>query len=301
MEHAIQFGAFEHLSGIFNDGDTEGADHPNGAHDTAVIMVTPGMLSHAGPFRLHVEMAKSLAEAKIPSFRFDLSGIGESFGIGHGGVSLDRAVNEIQTAVDWLGDHHSIQRVILFGLCSGADDGLAAAAVDPRIVGLVAMDGCGYRTPGYHWHRLIGHYLPRVLRVSNWRDIASRKWQKWFGGPSSTGDSPSSLQPGDDIREFPNRDIAAVQIAHLAEQGTEFHFLYTGGVADYYNHAGQFRAMFPELAHSKRVSSEYWPSIDHVAFLCEDRRALVEHVTEQIRRITQRDPARTLSDAAHPC
>lgn len=278
MEHAIQFGEYQHLSGIFNDGQVSREAPDASQRDTAVIMVTPGMLSHAGPFRLHVDLARSLAAADVPSFRFDLSGIGESFGIGHSGPSLDRAVQEIQTAINWLGEHQGIRNVILFGLCSGADDGLAAAVVDPRIVGLVAMDGCGYRTPGYQWHRLIGHYVPRLLSLRKWQNMIRKRLH-----PVSS--TPASLQPGNDVREFPDRDEAAIQITHLADQGTQFHFLYTGGVADYYNHAGQFNVMFPELAGSANVSHVYWPSMDHVAYLCEDRKVLVDHVTNQVKRM----------------
>ncbi|TWU03318.1 serine aminopeptidase domain-containing protein [Neorhodopirellula pilleata] len=273
MEHAVQFGAHQNLSGIFNDAQSEPHNGGSEPCDTAIIMVTPGMLHHAGPFRLHVDLAKSLAVQHLPSFRFDLSGIGESFGIGAGGRSLDRAVGEIRTAIDWLNENHSIRRVILFGLCSGADDGLAAAVNDPRIVGLVAMDGCGYRTPGYYWHRMIHRYLRRSLDARKWRSWIRRRFM-------SAPDSPASLQPGDDIREFPSRATAASQIAHLLDQGTQFHFLYTGGVSDYFNHAGQFSAMFPELAGASGVTSQYWPEIDHVAYLCEDRQRLVRHVTD---------------------
>lgn len=283
MEHAVQFGAYQHLSGIFNDAQHNAASDSDTLEkrepgDIAVIMVTPGMLGHAGPFRLHVDLAKSLAASGFSSFRFDLSGIGESFGIGAAGQSLDRAVHEIQTAMDWLNEHHSIQKVILFGLCSGADDGLATATADLRVMGLVSMDGCGYRTPGYRWHRLTGHYFPRVFSLRKWQNLLRRQ----FGHTESI---PSSLQPGADLREFPSRDEAAAQISHLADQGTQFHFLYTSGVSEYYNHTQQFGKMFPELASSTRVTSDYWPDLDHVAFLCEDRQRLVKHITNQVNRM----------------
>ncbi|MFN7292437.1 MAG: lipase, partial [Pirellula sp.] len=45
--------------------------------DVAVVMLTPGMLSHVGPMRLHVQLARGLERMGMASFRFDLSGIGE--------------------------------------------------------------------------------------------------------------------------------------------------------------------------------------------------------------------------------
>ncbi|TWT83224.1 Alpha/beta hydrolase family protein [Planctomycetes bacterium CA13] len=267
MEQAIVMGHYEHLLGIWSAPAS-----CNG--NTAVIMVTAGMLHHAGPFRLHVDLARGLSAKGIPSLRFDLSGIGESFGVGVGGRSLDRAADEIGQAIDWLAAHHGITNVILFGLCSGADDAIAVAMNDPRIVGVIAMDGCGYRTPKYYWHRFKQHYLPRMLKPTKWHSMVRRRFHR--------NHTPTSLTPGDDIREFPTRDVAESEIASLIEQGTWLHFVYTSGVGDYYNHSAQFAEMFPRLKESSSVSTRFFPEMDHVAFLCEDRETLVDHVTKEI-------------------
>ncbi len=58
----------------------------------------------------------------LASFRFDLSGIGESLPIGASGCSLERATTEIRQALDWLETQHGFKQFALFGLCSGADD-----------------------------------------------------------------------------------------------------------------------------------------------------------------------------------
>ncbi|TWU31521.1 serine aminopeptidase domain-containing protein [Novipirellula artificiosorum] len=269
-EQAIVMGRHDHLLGIWCC--------PEKTLDstTAVIFVTPGVLHHAGPFRLHVDLARGLASDGIASLRFDLSGIGESFGIGTAGRSIDRAADELGQAIDWLSRNHGITKIILFGLCSGADDAIHTANQDPRIVGVVAMDGCGYATAKHFWHRIKDHYLRRLLRPTIWLRFLSRPFRK-------TTECPKSLGPGTDIREFPSRDIAATQLRALADQGTQLHFVYTGGVSDYYNHAGQFADMFPELADAPGVSTHFYPEIDHVAFLCEDRERLGEHVRQQIQ------------------
>lgn len=278
-DEAILFGQHQNLIGVWTEAsdsvgiDAEETDEVRST--TAVIMVTAGMIHHSGPFRLHVELANQLRHLGIPSLRFDLSGIGESLGIGASGSSLDRAADEIGQAIDCIAARYGIEKVILFGLCSGADDSIHTASVDDRVCGVVAMDGCGYRTTGYHLHRLAGHYLPRLAKLS--------KWGSLLGRFSKHGDeTPGSLQMGEDIREFPSQSVAQSQLLALAKRSVQLHFIYTGGVGDYYNHAGQFDAMFPSLSGAKEISHCFFGDMDHVAFLCEDRCRLARHIGDVV-------------------
>lgn len=210
--------------------------------------------------------------------RFDLSGIGESLGIGVGGRSIDRAADEIGQAITWILANSPCRRVILFGLCSGADDSIHAALCDDRIVGVVAIDGCGYRTKGFWWHRFSSHLLPRVIRPS--------KWLKWLGlGANGRTGTLGSLQPGTDIREFPSREQSVRELEQLASRQVQCHFVYTGGVGEYFNHARQFAAMFPELENNPYVSSQFFEQMDHVAILAEDRHQMVDHVINRMQSI----------------
>ena len=283
---AILFGQHQNLVGIWTEADDQGAATDATSDDskskTAVIMVTAGMIHHSGPFRLHVELANRLRHMGIPSLRFDLSGIGESLGIGSSGSSLDRAANEIGQAIDCIAKRYGIEKVILFGLCSGADDSIHTATVDDRVCGVVAMDGCGYRTRGYHLHRLAGHYLPRLIRLSKWTHLLERQLKH-----ENEGELPSTLKMGEDIREFPSREVAQSQLLDLAKRSVRMHFIYTGGVGDYYNHARQFDAMFPLLSQADEISHCFFAEMDHVAFLCEDRAKLVRHISKEVGLMLQ--------------
>jgi hypothetical protein len=271
---AVLFGRHENLVGIW----TEAADHAvadDSKTTTAVIMVTAGMIHHSGPFRLHVELANCLRHQGVPSLRFDLSGIGESLGIGASGSSLDRAADEIGQAIDYITNRYGIKKVVLFGLCSGADDSIHTASVDDRVCGVVSVDGCGYRTPAFYWHRFASHYLPRIAKLSKWSRLVSRFLRL-------EDSSPKSLQVGDDIREFPSQNVAESQLMALANRSVQLHFIYTSGVGDYYNHAGQFQAMFPSLSKAPEITHCFFPDMDHVAFLCEDRAKLVRHISNKV-------------------
>lgn len=287
-ESAVVFGTYENLVGVLRH-----PVRPTAPEDVAVLILTPGMLHSAGPFRLHVELAETLGECGLRSLRFDLSGIGESLAIGSTSDSLTRAASEISQAIDFLSEHYQVQRVLLFGLCSGADDAIHAARLDERIAGVFAMDGCGYRTLRYFGHRIWSNYLPKLFNGKKWLNVA-----KQLVGVQE--DAPESLQLGDDIREFPEQAEACRQLQELVARSVQLHFHYTGGVAEYYNYADQFADMFPSLAMHPLVSTSFAPESDHVAFLCEHRTALVRLASQTLARFASKLPEADSKPASAP-
>jgi pimeloyl-ACP methyl ester carboxylesterase len=278
MESTHCFGQFENLLGVYCKPETPASSR------TAVIMLTPGMLHHVGPMRLHVQLARRLAEQGIASLRFDLSGIGESLAVGSQGTSLQRAQSEVGEAMDWLRSRFGFEQFILFGLCSGADDALATAVHDDRVVGLSMLDGCGYRTPWFYVNFVCYKYLPKLLSVRKFADKVSG----WLRPRSSA----RSMPMGVDIREYPERQIAESQLTGLVNRGVQMQFVYTGGAIDYYSYEDQFFDMFPSLAkykphksnsqtrrgssyNSDPIAVEFLPEADHLVMIKSDREALL--------------------------
>lgn len=274
-ERGVVFGPGENLVGIL-------AEPKRGhAQRLGVLLLTPGMLHSAGPFRLQRQLANRLTQCGIPSLRFDLSGIGESLAIGSKHNSLGRAAQEISAAIDLLQAELKVTEIACFGLCSGADDAVYAAGKDDRIVGLFSLDGCGFPTPRFYWHRA-KYYLPRVF--------SRRKWQAKLQGFFGQGAVPPSLQLGTDIREFPEREAAELQLGQLAERGVRMHFQYTGGVREYYNYSQQFFDMFPRLLSYSNITTRYEAKWDHVMFLCEHRRELTQLASQFFQSIAHQRP-----------
>jgi len=273
---AVVFGDQDHLVGVLG---VPGVDRDPGQGErlrsTGVVMLTAGMLPSCGPYRLHQRLAERLASVGMPSLSFDLSGIGESLGVGSAGTSLDRAASEASAAIDVLLAQAGCERVILFGLCSGADDAIAAAGKDDRVAGVILLDGFGYRTRRFYWHRLVHHYLYRALQTSTWKG----RWDRWRSGKGSVSTMPSGL----DIREFPPLDQMRVALQGLIDREMRFHFIYTGGVADYYNHAGQVWEMMPGVQWNERATTRFFAEMDHTATLCEDRERLIEEIVDSAR------------------
>lgn len=270
MEDAIIFGEFNHLLGVSSI-----VTEPDKA-DTAVIMMTAGMIHNVGPYRMYVELARSLVEQGVTSLRFDISGIGDSLGVGSAGKSIDRAAAEAVEAMDYLQQKQGIKKFIIFGLCSGADDGVQTALQDERVKGVILMDGLAYSTMQFKIRQTI---LPMKMM------LRPEKWLKKFRtltALSSSKPAPASLAMGSDVREYPETAKQATsELQQLVDRGTRLHFIYTGGTDDY-NYAQQFYDMLPDVNWKGTESTQFFPHMDHVATLCEDRQELIDHVTKKV-------------------
>ncbi len=265
MDTMNVFGDHDHLVGWYSAPDQRTKS------DVAVVMLTPGMLSHIGPMRLHVQLARGLERMGMASFRFDLSGIGESLPIGASGCSLERASTEIRQALDWLESQYGFKQFALFGLCSGADDALTASLADERVIGLSLMDGCGFKTSRFYLNHFSQKYLPKLLSLKKWRELFSNQFQ---------GTKPAfrSMPMGQDIREFADRETCEKQILSLLSRGTRMQWIYTGGSIEYYSYANQFFEMFPSVQPNSQLSIHHYPEIDHLATMQRDR----EHIQNLI-------------------
>jgi len=268
------FGAYDHLYGIHCQSSSINSNHVESkSSKTAVLMLTAGMLSNVGPSRLHVNLSRTLSQHGISSFRFDLSGIGESLAVGSHGASLTRATREVKAAIDMLERQYGYNQFKVFGLCSGADDAVASAINDSRIVAAALMDGCGYRTVWYWVPFLLRKYLPKVLRVSKWAALVKGLVRK-------SNPIPSTMPLGFDIREFPEIEQSKREISSLIDRGVKLHFVYTSGVISYYSYERQFYDMFPDFRNRDEISVSYHPAWDHVVMLREDRNELVEELKD---------------------
>ena len=270
MDQTIVFGQHEHLVGIESI-----VKSPN---PIAMIMMTPGMLHNVGPFRMHIEIARSLEQQGISSLRFDLSGIGESLGIGTSGTSLNRAAAEAIEAMNYLEESHGIQQFIFFGLCSGADDSIQTALQDNRVKGVITLDGLAYKTAKFKFieSMLMARKMLRLDKLFNKLRL--------FTGHNKT---PASLARGNDIREFPETaQQACKELQQLVDSDVQLHFIYTGGT-DYYNYAEQFYEMLPGMKWRGTESTTYFAEMDHVVMLCEDRKKMIKHISQKVTSMSE--------------
>jgi len=228
------------------------------ASTTGVLLLNAGLTRHTGPFRMHVELARVLAAQGFAVLRFDQSGLGDSALPGK--AAGERRQRETDAAMRLLAQETGVERFVLAGLCSGADDAFHVGAVDARVAGAILLDGIAYPTPGF-WLR---HLLPRLFDVGKvLRFLMSRR----NPGPSLS-----------DFRDWPDRAQARRMLADMVARDTRLLFVFTGGAYHYFNHRAQLPACLGRAAEAKQVSLEFWREYDHTFFLRKHRNMLFKRI-----------------------
>jgi len=269
-ERAVVFGKGATLVGVVTEPEPESRDLP------AVLLWNAGLIHRVGPFRLFVDLARGLATRGFTTLRFDVSGRGDSELPKEAVSEEERTSRDIEEAMNFLAEKKGISAFVLIGSCSGADEAFPVAVRDTRVVGLVLLDGFGYRTLGYYVH----HYGPRLFKA----DV----WARFFKRTAGTclellegGRTSSKGQTAIFVRKFPPKKAAEAALRGLTERGVRLLFVYSGGVAHfYYNYPNQFRDMFRSLRVGDAVQTRHFPDAGHTYPEVGPRIRLIDTISE---------------------
>jgi dienelactone hydrolase len=267
-EQSCEFGPALNLVGVLTDppADTVRQDSP------IVIMLNAGLLHRVGPHRMSVELARRFAEHGIRSLRFDISGRGDSDSSRISESDESSVLSDIADAMSFLEQRYQVRKFVLLGLCAGSDNSHAVAVRDPRVAGIVHLDGHGYWTRRSYMQ----HYVPRMSRPQAWVNFTRRSL---FGEtPQEDVDRVSVEQ----LHRKPFDPKAEVEreVQSLVDRGTQLLYIYTGGVARYYNYAEQFFDMFEGLNPRGLIEVEHYPNADHTYTFPEDRERMFARVID---------------------
>jgi pimeloyl-ACP methyl ester carboxylesterase len=256
-EEAFRFGRAHHLVGVAG-----AAASASGA--VGVIVLNAGLVHRIGPFRLHVEMTRRLNARGYPTLRFDLSTLGDSGASDESQTLAQQVLADVRDAVTLLNQHSGCTRVVLIGLCSGAQNAHAAACTDASVAGAIFLDGYAYRTFGYRMR----HYLPRLFDAGRWmRALAHRR------NPST----PRSTEPVFSVAPLP-QEVVRADFASMLDRGLKLCLIYSGGISNYFNHARQFRECFGRVIGRPGISTCFIGEADHTYILAGDRNRLLDDI-----------------------
>jgi len=143
---------------------------------TVLVLVHGWGTNRSGPARLLVRMARRAALSSVAALYFDLPGRGESAGE-YVSVDIDAMIDATLDAVRYMRER-GMQKVLLAGLCSGANIALAAGGLAPNdIAGVFAMSALPYqeeRSAGLRisrsLHQIKG-YVRKAFRLSTWKRL----------------------------------------------------------------------------------------------------------------------------------
>lgn len=244
------------------------------AVEYAFLMFNAGVVSHIGPHRMNVKLARALANAGEVSFRFDLSGHGDSETAETSIGFLEQAALDIQSAMDHLQKEQGIQKFALIGICSGAVGAFEAALKDSRVIALLMFDGYWYpsrwSTLARDWRRFRAITWPQAVSAFSRRIAEKFTPSKHLASEGIFGGKKAPFK-------LP-RAAFANAIHTLVRRRVSIFIVYGGTIIEQYSYAGQFRDVFGHEAPFDQVRCEFRPEMDHIFVSPVSQQALIETV-----------------------
>ena len=146
----------------------------------ALILLNAGLVHRVGPGRLHVRLARRMAERGFVVVRFDFSGIGDSLPRADNLPYKQSTVLEVQEVMDTVTELYGINNFCLIGLSSGALVSLDTALKDSRVVGAGILNPHGFADSA-EWTTHVDHlstsriYAKNLTKLDSWRKLLTGK------------------------------------------------------------------------------------------------------------------------------
>jgi pimeloyl-ACP methyl ester carboxylesterase len=227
---------------------------------------------------MYVGLSRALAAQGHTVLRFDFSGLGDSAPRDDGRPLLESSLADIGEVLNWLETVRGTKRVVLLGLCSGADHALLYGHMDPRIVGLVLMDPSIPPTARH----LIHYIRPRLTRLSSWLSVPRGKSRLWqlLVEQAHYAVSPTWEPQYVSLQSPTARAHLERVYQRSVDCGIEFLAIFTGGTSHRQTYREQLLDAFPGVNFRTRLRLEFFTNCDHTFSREADRRALVRAVAE---------------------
>lgn len=263
-EQVFTYGEHQHGIGVLSEPDNPEANAP------IVVLLNAGLSHRAEPYRLNVLLARALAQSGYIALRVDLAGKGDS-------PARPGLTNRDSVALDWsfiskaLEKQYGARTMLIFGLCSGADNGIKLSAQDPRIKGLILLDPVSRPDPGFRKR----DFLRKITNPNKWmrlHKILARK----LGGGKKAGDS--LLGSPMDLRDEPNSEDMDQCFQGMLDRDGRVLAVFTSQALYHYNKQGQFAEAMAIGGLGGIVDEVFWPNAKHIFPIESHRTRLIETV-----------------------
>jgi hypothetical protein len=269
-EHSCQLAERGRLNGIVT---TPKNDKPKS--NVALVLVTAGFTPKTGPFRLYTLISRSAAKLGMVAMRFDLGGIGNSEQLNPGIPLSLRTEKDIKHALNYITETYGINKFILGGLCSGAEDSFRFARDHDEVVGVFLMDGHAYRTSGWWLQFLFSRKVLNRIGRFVFNSIGLLQYVQRTGQSSLEGDQSGLV----DYQQMDIKESTST-LKTLLARGVKLLYIYTGSMGDKINSASQFYAMYPEIKQKNLITIRHLPHMGHVQVFEEDRKEISSTISQ---------------------
>jgi pimeloyl-ACP methyl ester carboxylesterase len=267
-EQALLLGKEHSLVGIMTRAVTTSP-----SRKPTIVILNTGIVHRVGHHRMFVTLARVLAGAGFNAFRFDFAGIGDSDPRIDGLSPLDSSLSDLDEVLNWLERGRGISRVILVGLCSGADLAILRGHSDPRVVALVLMDPSIPTTVRFYAQYILKHLtrLRSYVSVALGRSGLLRLWigELYYRLRSSANTHPTSLN---DLRFH---SYLKQSYRNAIDNGVRILAIFTGDTTRQ-TYQEQMLDAFPDIVFGDQLKLEFFKGADHLFTSEEDRKRLFD-------------------------
>jgi len=264
-EHVFRYGENNRGLGMITlPENTEGAP--------VIVLLNAGLLHRTEPYRLNVLACRRLAEIGYICVRVDLSGKGDT-------PSRKGLINRESVALDWQFIKNSLEKqfgkrnFIIFGLCSGADNGIKIAAQDPAVKGLILLDAVSKRDSGFAKRTIYN----KVTNISKWLNLHNTIRKELM---KKINPQKKLLENSTGLRDEPTDNDMQQCFEGLVARKGRILAIFTSQALAHYNEKGQFCRVMSITGLDKICEETFWPTVDHLYTVQAHREQLLNKISD---------------------
>lgn len=251
---------------------------PEQVTDTPVLVIfNAGLLHRTEPYRLNVIVARTLAGMGIRTVRVDLAGKGDT-------PVREGLKNRESVAQDWIGIRQSIKdrfgadtKMILMGLCSGADNAIKLSVDDPDVVGLVLIDPESPIDSSFGQRRIIRKLSDPAFLFALPVKILKRLLSLLKRPEGGSEEPPITL------RDPPRPEDLEASMRQLVQKNGRIFAVFTSFANEYYNLEGQF-VLANNIEGLGDICQEHmWFDATHILPVSEHRERFLQALKDWFR------------------
>ncbi|MGH8758334.1 MAG: serine aminopeptidase domain-containing protein [Burkholderiales bacterium] len=268
-EEPLQFGEGGRLFGILS---LPGVPHRDARELPVFVFLNAGLLHRVGPYRLYVRLVRKLADMGFNSLRVDLAGRGDS--PARSGLTNEQSVAaDYEEIVGVLESRLGRLRLVLGGLCAGADNAIRLAPADPRVIGMLLLDPVCSLDDGFRARAVVMKYT-NPARYLVW---LKRRLNLL---PTLQGESEKDSEMLDPLtlRDQPTGEQLRAAFEAICERRGRVLSVFTRYATRYYNQLGQFGRTLDVAGYQRFCTELFWPQAAHTYTLELHRRRLIEEI-----------------------
>lgn len=271
-ETIVRIGQTPSMMGILTAPTMERADDDR----PGILVLNTGIAHRVGHFRIFSAMARKLAGLGHTVLRFDMSGIGDSERRDDSLLPLDSAKRDIREAIEFMQSKCSLTRIVLIGICSGADNALAFAGNDPRVVGSILIDPTIPPTPRYY--RIL--LLQRLKSRRSWMKAANSSRHAMRIIRQTIMPSLSRTFEKSDLQAENARGVLRDSFEAMVKAEQKILVVITGGIEYRYKYGSQLLDVLPDIDFADQLSILKMGDCDHLFSTTQNRARLFSIIKE---------------------